>query len=104
VPVSRNFSTSQGGERPDEAEVARRTREFDYGTSDERDEAARLARRTVAQEIRCAAANDASSSPAVQAAYEKAARLAEGPEAWSADQRPPVTLHGEGSQLPTIGW
>ena len=110
VPVSRSFSTSQSGDRPDEAgaeagrDRAQRTREFDYGTSDERDEAARLTRRTVAQEIRRAAADDAFSSPAVQAAYENAARLAEGPGAGSADEQPPHTLNGHAPQLWTDAW
>jgi hypothetical protein len=77
------------GDAHRDPEAERRTREFDYGLSDDRDEAARRARRAVAAEIRRVAASDSFASPAVQAAYEHAARLAEGSGHESADQRPP---------------
>ena len=84
--------TGPAGEARRDPEAERRTREFDYGLSDDRDEAARRARRAVAAEIRRVAASDSCASPAVQAAYEHAARLAEG------------AVHGSADQLPARGW
>ena len=81
--------TSPAGDRRRDPAAEHRTREFDYGVTDDGDEAARCARRAVATEIRRVAASDPCSSPAVLAAYENAARLAEGSAPTSADQLPP---------------
>jgi phosphopantothenate synthetase len=81
--------TNPAGDRRWDAAAEHRAREFDYGVGDDQDEAARNARRAAAAEIRRAAASEPGCSPAVLAAYERAARLAEGSGSRSADQLPP---------------
>lgn len=63
------------------------TRDFDYSEGDEVAAAVRQSRREIADQIRSAAAADRYATPAVQAAYRRAAELAEGSGATSADEQ-----------------